>query len=64
MRPAGGPHSGRRWQLVSTPCAGVSQAPRTCSLDEHIKRIVEAAKPLSPEQLDRLAVLLRGVDVP
>lgn len=37
--------------------AGTSTAER---LAEHIRRIVDEAPPLSPEQRDRLATLLRG----
>jgi len=33
-------------------------------LAEHIQRVVDAAPPLSPDQRDRLAVLLRGAGVP
>ncbi len=29
-------------------------------IDAYVRRIVEAAPPLTPEQRDRLAVLLRG----
>jgi hypothetical protein len=32
---------------------------RIDSLAEHIRRVVDAAPPLTPEQRDRLAVLLR-----
>lgn len=33
---------------------------KTVTLAEHIKRVVDAAPPLTSEQRDRLAVLLRG----
>jgi len=33
---------------------------RAQRLAEHIKKIVDAAPPLTPEQRDRLALLLRG----
>lgn len=33
---------------------------RAAALDAHIRRVVDAAPPLTPEQRDRLAVLLRG----
>lgn len=33
---------------------------RAAELAEHIERIVDAAPPLTPEQRDRLALLLRG----
>lgn len=35
---------------------------RTQSLADHITRVVDAAPPLTPEQRDRLAVLLRSPD--
>lgn len=34
----------------------------TESLAEHIARVVDAAPPLTPDQLGRLALLLRPVD--
>jgi len=33
---------------------------RAAVLEDHIKRIVDQAPPLTAEQIDRLAVLLRG----
>lgn len=33
------------------------------TLEDHIKRVVESAPPLSPEQRDRLAHLLRSGDL-
>jgi hypothetical protein len=33
---------------------------RTLSLEEHIKQVVNQAPPLTPEQRDRLAILLHG----
>jgi hypothetical protein len=33
---------------------------RVASLADHIRRVVDAAPPLTAEQRDRLAVLLRG----
>lgn len=37
---------------------------RAARLEEHIRRTVDAAPPLTAEQRDRLAVLLRGQSVP
>lgn len=34
----------------------------TARIADHIKRVVDAAPPLTPEQRDRLALLLRGGD--
>lgn len=36
---------------------------RAAALDAHIRRVVDAAPPLTAEQRDRLAVLLRGGEV-
>lgn len=36
---------------------------RTTRLAEHIARVVDEAPPLTPEQRDRLAVILRGGQV-
>ena len=33
---------------------------RALSLEEHVRRVVAEAPPLSPEQLDRIAALLRS----
>lgn len=35
---------------------------RAAQLEDHIERVVAAAPPLTPEQRDRLALLLRGGD--
>jgi hypothetical protein len=36
------------------------RALKAAKLEQHIRAVVDAAPPLSPEQRDRLAVLLRG----
>lgn len=33
---------------------------KTLSLSEHVAKVVDSWPPLTPEQLDRVAVLLRG----
>jgi hypothetical protein len=40
-----------------------SEARRVEQLEDHIRRVVEAAPPLTAEQRDRLALLLRGSPV-
>jgi hypothetical protein len=47
----------RGLRALGPPC---SEAPRAEQLEDHILRIVEAAPPLTAEQRDRLALLLRG----
>jgi hypothetical protein len=37
-----------------------SEGRRVEQLEDHIRRVVEAAPPLTAEQRDRLALLLRG----
>lgn len=44
--------------------AAEREARRRRELDEHIARVVAAAPPLTPEQRDRIAVLLRPVKGP
>lgn len=33
---------------------------RAAKLEEYVQRVVDAAPPLTPEQIDRVSVLLRG----
>ena len=44
-------------RALSPPCG---EARRAEQLEDHIRRVVEAAPPLTAEQRDRLALLLRG----
>jgi hypothetical protein len=43
-----------------TACRAVAEARRMKELEEHIRRVVDAAPPLTAEQRDKLALLLRG----
>jgi hypothetical protein len=50
----------RELRALGPPC---SEARRVEQLEDHIRRVVEAAPPLTAEQRDRLALLLRGSPV-
>jgi hypothetical protein len=50
----------RGLRALGPPC---SEAPRAEQLEDHIRRIVEAAPPLTAEQRDRLALLLHRSSV-
>lgn len=50
-------------ELQRNPEADVTELRRQLKaerLEEYVKRVVDAAPPLTPEQRDRLAVLFRG----
>lgn len=46
--------------MKPTQVSSTSDEHRQAQLDRHIQKIIDAAPPLTPEQRDRLAVLLRG----
>ncbi len=48
---------GRGLRVVGPTCSG---AQRVKQLEYYVRRVVEAAPPLTAEQRDRLALLLRG----
>ena len=50
----------RRHRPNTAETEGPARDFRAVRLAEHIRRLVDAAPPLSPEQRDRLALLLRG----
>lgn len=50
----------RRRHPNTAETEGLARDFRAIRLAEHIRRVVDFAPPLSPEQRDRLAVLLRG----
>ena len=50
----------RRHHPNAAETEGLARDFRAVRLAEHIRRVVDAAPPLSPEQRDRLALLLRG----
>ncbi len=51
-----------RMRREQSNAAATTKPPRQPNLEFRIQQIVDFAPPLTPEQRDRLAVLLRGVD--
>jgi hypothetical protein len=45
---------------VSTDCRALAEAQRVEQLESHIRRVVDAAPPLTAQQRDKLDLLLRG----
>ena len=45
---------------VAVPRRSLAELGRVTRLEDHIRRVVDAAPPLTAEQRDRLALLLRG----
>jgi hypothetical protein len=43
-----------------TACPALAEARRMEQLEDHIRRVVDVAPPLTAEQRDKLALLLRG----
>jgi len=54
--------AGRRWKTSSPETDEAHRNIKVESLADHIRRSVDAAPPLTAEQRDKLAVLLRGPD--
>jgi hypothetical protein len=48
---------------LSAVCCAAVEARRVKQLEDHIRRVVDAAPPLTAEQRDKLALLLRGSGV-
>lgn len=48
-----------RWRPEDPQAQRTLTEVRTEALAEHIRKVIESAPPLTPEQRDRLAVLLR-----
>ncbi len=45
---------------LPTVCRALAEAPRIEHVEDHIRRVVDAAPPLTAEQRDKLTLLLRG----
>jgi hypothetical protein len=53
----------KRYRDADDPAvANAERDLRAAKLEDHIRKVVDQAPPLTPEQADRLAALLRGGD--